>query len=329
MIACLGPNPAVDRTALVESLELDEVLRPIEVVTLPGGKALCTARAARALGASVSVGLIVGGHAGRWVAEAAESEGLDPIVVDGEVETRTTYTIVDRRGRWVALYEPSQPVPERVFDRYLELVTTELVPKAGWLILAGSLPSGIQPTAAADIVERCRRADRPCLVDTSGPALQAALAARPPFVKVSRSEAEAIGCGSGAPGWIGVVDAARSLVARGATIAIVTDGSRGSVATDGHRLWLAEAPRVRAVCAVGSGDAFTAGLVVALAASRSIDEALAWATAAGAANALHLGAGRLSPSETRVLLEQVRIEERPLHRRTRRRPGNLGSSAGT
>jgi len=245
VLVCLGPNPAVDRTALVEALEPNEILRPIEVVVLPGGKALCAARAARALGVPVGVGLIVGGHAGRWLVEASEREGLGPLAVESGVETRTTYVVVDRRARQIAVYEPSAAVSPAVFEAFLGLVASRLLPTASWVIPAGSLPTGIAPDGYAAIVEECRRAGRPCLVDTSGDALRAAVAARPTVVKVSLPEAQAAGFGGLAR------DAAGAIAAAGAEVAVVTDGARGAVATDGRRLWRVVPPRIRALCAVG------------------------------------------------------------------------------
>jgi tagatose 6-phosphate kinase len=305
VLVCLGPNPAVDRTALVEALEPNEILRPIEVVVLPGGKALCAARAARALGVPVGVGLIVGGHAGRWLVEASEREGLGPLAVESGVETRTTYVVVDRRARQIAVYEPSAAVSPAVFETFLGLVASRLLPKATWVIAAGSLPTGIAPDGYAAIVEECRRAGRPCLVDTSGDALRAAVAARPTVVKVSLPEAQAAGFGGLAR------DAAGAIAAAGAEVAVVTDGARGAVATDGRRLWRVVPPRIRALCAVGSGDAFAAGFVVALSRGKAVDEALAHGAAAGAANALTLGAGRLSLADHEAQLGRVRVTELP------------------
>ncbi|HWP62621.1 MAG TPA: PfkB family carbohydrate kinase [Candidatus Binatia bacterium] len=314
MIAFLGPNPAIDRTALVETLRLNGILRPVEVLVLPGGKALCAARAARALGAEVAVGLIVGGHAGRWLVAASEGEGLRPVAVECDTETRSTYVVVDEHGRSLAVYEPSGPVSAATFDAFLAMVGAELAPRADWCVLAGSLPRGIDPGAYGALVERCHGAGRPCLVDTGGESLRAAVSARPEVVKVSRDEAESAGFGGHGSGLWRAGEAARALVAMGARFAVVTDGSRGCAASDGHDLWFVEPPRIQARSPIGSGDAFAAGLVTAWAAGRSVEDALVQATAAGAANALCLGAGRLDPTAMASLLPRVRIRQRRICR---------------
>ena len=85
------------------------------------------------------------------------------------------------------------------------------------------------------------------------------------------------------------------------------DGPHGAAVSDGRSSWEVDVPRIRAVDAIGSGDAFTAGLIVALDAGRSTEEALAFAAAAGTANAETFGAGRLDGARQAELVGQVRV----------------------
>jgi tagatose 6-phosphate kinase len=64
---------------------------------------------------------------------------------------------------------------------------------------------------------------------------------------------------------------------------------------------------VAAVSAVGSGDAFSAGLAVGLARDATVEQALRTAAAAGAANTVCLGAGRFDVAAFTDLLEQIRV----------------------
>ena len=152
------------------------------------------------------------------------------------------------------------------FDALVRLVRDELLPAASRVAIAGSLPTGADAATVTRLVEACQEAGRPCLVDTSGAALLAALAARPAIVKVSLDEAREAGVvGHGADR----DEAARALAAGGAVVAVVTDGAQGAAASDGRSHWQVGAAPVAAVSTVGSGDAFSAGLLVALEAGRS------------------------------------------------------------
>lgn len=305
MILLVGPNPAIDRSAVVERLADDRVLRPTSVTVQAGGKALNVARAARSLGANVMTTGICGGHAGRWLVDAAQREGLNPRFVQVDQETRTTYVVVDGRGRSISVYEPSAITEGAAFEALLALVERELLPVVDQLVVAGSVPMGLGPETMGQLVEAGHAVGRSVLLDTSGRALVVGLSARPDTAKVSLSEVIEAGLvRSGAS----IEDAASALVGAGAGIGIVTDGPRGSAASDGRDRWRVAAPRIDAVDPIGSGDAFTAGLVVGASAGRPLEDRLAWATAAGAANAITVGAGRLDPEIHAALLADIRVE---------------------
>jgi tagatose 6-phosphate kinase len=306
VILCVTPSPAIDRTARVSRLAFGSIMRPTEVVVLPGGKGNNVARAASRLGALVATTGFAGGHAGRWLVEALEAEGLNPRFVTVTGETRTTYVTVDDAGRSTLVYEPAAAVGEVDVDGLLDLLAGGLLATAGRVAICGSPPPGMTGNGYARLVEACRTAGRPCLVDVGGPALAAALAARPDVVKVSREEAGSV-LGDGGHD---AAAAAAALVARGAGLAIVTDGPHGAGAADERTTWQVEVPRVHAVDPIGSGDAFSAALLVAFEAGRPTEAALAWAAAAGTANAETLGAGRFDPDRHADLAGRVRVTRR-------------------
>jgi 1-phosphofructokinase family hexose kinase len=309
-ILCVTPSPAIDRTARVERIEHDRVLRPTELSVLAGGKGVNVARAAHGLGALVATTGFAGGHAGCWLLEALATEGLNPRFVTTPAETRTTYVIVDARGRTVLVYEPAPALETGDLDRLAALLASELLPAASFVVIAGSLPHGTDPAAAGRLVRLCHEADRPCLVDLTGPDLHAALEARPSLAKISLDEAIDAGMVRG-PGPRAAADAAVELVRRGASRAIVTDGARGAAGFDGATVCEAAAPAVTAVSAVGSGDALSAGVAIALTGGRSFADALAMGVAAGTANARSLGAGRLEPDGLEQTLAGVRVRTLP------------------
>lgn len=302
-LLCITPSPAIDRTARVERIVLDEVLRPIELVALAGGKGVNAARAAASLGGRVMTTGIAGGHAGRWIVEELAAEGLDPHFATAREESRTTYVTVDE-GASVIVYERATPVSEAEYAAFVDLLTDELLPRCGRAIVAGSLPGGIDPQGHAAIVEASHRAGRPLLVDATGAGLLAALSAHPDVVKIGRIEAVEAGLvGSEASS----LEAAVELVARGARLAIVTDGAREVVAADDSQAWRVAVPAIEAINPVGSGDAFNAGFSLALLDGEPLEVALARGVAAGSANALELSAGRPDPAVARKLEADIRI----------------------
>ncbi|MDB5028736.1 MAG: ribokinase, partial [Candidatus Eremiobacteraeota bacterium] len=84
--------------------------------------------------------------------------------------------------------------------------------------------------------------------------------------------------------------AAQALVARGVRLAVVTLGAEGAVWSDGANTGWIPSIAADAVDTTAAGDAYTAGLAVALAEGRPIVEALRFAGAAGAFSVTRVGA---------------------------------------
>jgi tagatose 6-phosphate kinase len=320
MILCVAPSPAVDRTARVERFAEGVVMRPSELVVLPGGKAITAARVARLLGAIVATTGYAGGLAGRWIVAALAGEGLSPRFIETVAEARTTYVLLDSRGRSLLVYEPAPPVSDGEVAQLHELLRSELLPSTDFVVIAGSFPTGSGPDAPAKLVELVHEAGRQCLVDTSGAALLAVVATRPDVIKISLEEALAAGLATATDRAAAEV-ATERLCDQGVRIAIVTDGPRGAIAFDGNDHWRIGVPAVVATSTVGSGDAFNAGLAVALADGRPLADALACGASAGTANAQSIGGGRFPLATFEAALAAVVVERirrgRPARRRDR------------
>lgn len=308
MILSITPNPAVDRTARVARVMVGEIIRPLAVLALPGGKGLNVARAAHTLGVEVRTTGVVGGHSGQWLVEEAAREGLNPRFVSSGHETRTTYVVVGDDGRSVIVYEKGLDQPQSSFDELISLLRTELLGGCSYAVVAGGLPGGFDPNGLGRIVATCHQSGVRCVVDSHGPAVLLALAEKPFVLKATQEEMAESGLGArnGDP-----LAMARAAVKLGAEACVVTIGARGAVACFGAECWRVTVPRQNAVDAVGAGDAFTAGLVVALAEGRRFDEALVTAGAAGAASVLQLGAGVVDRAKVREFAPLVHVRRQP------------------
>jgi len=306
MILCITPNPAVDRTLTVPGIRLGEVSRAAHALVAAGGKGLNVARVARAFGAEARCAGFLGGHSGRLVAELAGREGLCGgwTWIDGE--TRTCVIIVDPRGgEATVINEVGPEVTPEDWARLTAQVLRE-AETAEHVCLSGSLPPGSTTESYATLLRGLRDAGRTVWVDTSGVALAAALTVETVGIKVNGAEAGAI------VGWAietttDALTAARELHERTGAPVALTLGELGAVLVSETGSWHARPPALKIVSTVGSGDAFLAGLVVALAEGATEPEALRRAVAAGAANARSIGGGRFDLDEFNAILSQTRI----------------------
>jgi 1-phosphofructokinase family hexose kinase len=291
VILVAAPSPSVDVTYLLDEFRPHEIHRPRQVVKVPGGKALNATRVAAALGASVRVVAALGGPTGAWIAAELARRGLPAHVVQTTGATRTCVSVA-HDGGLTEVYEPATPLTAAEWSAFVAAVAAAAHTGPQWTVIAGSLPGGAPPGGAAELVDAARAGGGRVCVDTSGPALAAALDARPDLVKVNAAEAaDLLGHTTGDP-----LELAHRLHDRSGGTAVVTAGVHGAAAWSGPGGQTVGPPARRGAYPVGSGDAFLAGLVVALDAGRDLAAALRAATEAATANAEVPGAGELSPS---------------------------------
>ncbi len=95
-----------------------------------------------------------------------------------------------------------------------------------------------------------------------------------------------------------VMSAMRELCERGAQRVVITAGKEPALAFDGRSFWRVHAPRIEALNPIGSGDAFTAGLVWRLLRGEDLGEACRWGSASWRSQCVDPYGGR-SASERR------------------------------
>jgi 1-phosphofructokinase family hexose kinase len=304
MILCVTPNPALDHTLTVPGLRLGEVGRATDSFIAAGGKGLNVARVVRRLGGAALCAGLLGGLSGRQLAELAEREGLPAIWTWFAGETRTSVILLDPQGGDATVV--NEPGPAVTADDWVRLTADVLRAAEGneYVCLSGSLPPGSTPQLFAELLRALVAAGQRVWVDSSAAALAAALAVDSVGIKVNGAEAAQI-VEHPVEHPAAALAAARALQQGSSRPIILTLGKHGAIMAGATGGWHAQPPALQIVSSVGSGDAFFAGLVVALSHGLSEQAALRQAVAAGAANALTIGGGRLELDDFRAILEQT------------------------
>jgi tagatose 6-phosphate kinase len=176
--------------------------------------------------------------------------------------------------------------------------------RLGVLVCSGSLPPGVPVGAYAELTVRARHHEVLSVIDAGGETLAAAAKAG----AIVRSNAAELRDALGND--VSVERGARQLVALGATAAVITDGPRGMVAASPAGVWRALPVEQVAGNPTGAGDACTAVVAAAVAASPAPDwaEVLKAAVAASAAAVLTPVAGDIDLAAYRRWLPQVEVQ---------------------
>ncbi len=304
MILCVNPNAAIDKTVVVPGFRLNEIQRPEQVLAIPGGKGCNVARALKRLGETPVVTGWIGGHAGRFIEEGLQAEGIHTDFIHTAFESRTCLSILDPQNNTLTeLYEKGDPVPIEKVEEFKQRFA-ETVKRYAAVTLSGSLPPGAPPALYAQLLKTAQAAGVRTVLDSSGEALRQGLAAQPFLVKPNEKEfAELAGQELEDPA--DFAQAALEFSARYQTRVVISLGAEGAIAADRNEVWQVRPPQVTIKSAVGSGDSMLAGIAYGLTHDYAFEEALAYGVAAGTANALTVGAGVFTKEDFERVLRDV------------------------
>ncbi len=306
LILAVTPNPAIDKTAVIHGYRLGAIHRPERLITLAGGKGLNAARTIKRLGGEVHVSVILAGHAGHWIAEQLDREGISAGIAWANGETRACLSVYDPdSGLLTEVYENGGLIDQDSWDRF-EAIVDEKLSAAQLATFSGSLPPGAPPDGYARLLRLAQARSVPALIDSRGESLRAARSSKPPLIKINASEAGEL-IGQSVNSINEAIGAANELRESGIAEVVITLGKLGAVAVNRDGAWHARPPAINALSPVGSGDAFLGGLAVALLRGEPLPDALRAGVAAGAANTLTLGAGLIEASTVQQFLKRVTV----------------------
>jgi 6-phosphofructokinase 2 len=307
-IVTLTMNPAIDLSTSVERVEPVRKLRCGPARREAGGGGINVARVVRRLGGEVRALYPAGGSVGQLLGRLVEAEGVSHVVVPIGGETREDVTVLDEASdQQYRFVLPGPELSEPEWRACLEALSA-LGPGPAIVCASGSLPPGAPEDFYARAAAIVRDWGALFVLDTSGPALKAALAAGVDLFKPNLRELnELVGARLDGPGqWL---DACRALIARGeARTVALSLGADGALLVSREGAWRAPALDIEPLSTVGAGDSFLGALVWALADGRPMDEALRCAVAGGSAALLSPGTGLCHAVDLHRLIGAVRVE---------------------
>jgi 1-phosphofructokinase/tagatose 6-phosphate kinase len=310
MIVTVTLNAAIDRTLVVPNFQPGQRHRASVGFPSAGGKGINVARALKRLGAPVVCTGLAGGRTGTLVVEELTNEGVLNDFVRIKHESRTSIAVLDPTAN--AYTEINEWGPE-VSDEELQILREKLAylaQGAEFVVLAGSLPRGVDPALYGELVRDLNRAQLLAVVDTEGEPLRLAVEAEPYLVSPNQQEAESL-VGHEFVDEEDIVAGLDEIADLGARNVIITRGSGCYALLREDRTELrvrAEAPVVEPISTVGAGDTLLAGFLASRLGGKPFEDAVRSAVAAGAASVLEAGAGRFDPREANRLTGLVQLE---------------------
>lgn len=310
-IITLTVNPAVDMACTAASVRPTHKTRTFDERYDPGGGGVNVARVIHVMGGDALALIMTGGVTGRLVEELLDEAGVRWQALTIRGRTRICVNVHDGQSGLEYRFVPEGPNVEP--DEWNAALDTLQTAAGEWVVASGSLPRGVPVDFYARAAAIAARRRQKFVLDTSGPALRAAVGQRIEpgiepgieLLKLSLSEFEFL---TGRD----LADPQRqeeeivSLIRFGtARMIAVSLGRDGAVL--GTRNGVSRLPAVQVAerSAVGAGDSFLAGLVFGLARGLPERQALALGIAAGAASVATFGTAQVRRADIEALWEAL------------------------
>jgi 6-phosphofructokinase 2 len=305
-ILTLTVNPAIDRIITVDRLVFEDRAYIDSTTEAAGGRGINAARVLTSFGANAVAITTSGREGGRIFEEQLEHDTFSKEIVRIRSNIRTNLTISDRQGLSVKLNELGPKLTNGEQERLVKAVAN-LLPKASWLMLCGSLPPDVDAHFYVQLIKLAEKNGVETLLDTDGDPLLYGVEAGPTIVKPNQSEAERL-LNTALITRSQLIDAVQRIKAWGPKSVVLSLGGRGVIAaTSSEGVLEVVPPPVQALCPIGAGDAMSAVIVWSLARGDSFGEALRWGVAAGTASSKLPGITLANLEQTKEIYPQTQV----------------------
>ena len=299
-------NPALDLTVQLPSLRPGEVNRSDSLQVHAAGKGLNVAQVLADLGHQLTVTGFLGEGNPQAFEQLFAARGFADEFVRVAGDTRSNLKLAEADGRVTDINGPGLAVSEAQRDELLARLE-RLVPDHDLVVVAGSLPRGIEVQWFVELLQRLKRLGARVSLDTSGAALREGLAATPWLIKPNEEElGEARGVALDDSSAIAAE--ARRLQAEGIAHVVVSQGAHGVSWFSPNAALHANPPKVRVVSTVGAGDSLLAGMLHGLLEGWPAERTLTHATAIAAQAVGQVGFGITDTAQLAELEAAIRLQ---------------------
>ena len=307
MILTVCPNPSIDCTIELDSLNVGMLNKIQNKVETYSGKALNVAIGVSRLGGKCkSIGFMFENHR-RMFEHVLEKEGVSYQFVSAEGNARVNYKIIDKRSMLTEINDRGGFVDQNLQSQLLDVIENESK-NASIVVMSGSLPKGVSSEFYGRAVERINK-NAKIILDTEKENMLGALGQREVFmVKPNLKELENF-AGVTVNNKHEIASACKKYIELGVKYVLVSLGADGAILTDGNKNYYCKSANVAVNSTVGAGDSMVAATCVALESGVSLTELLKCAVSAGTAAVTTSGTNLFYKDKYDEIYSKIYVEE--------------------
>jgi 6-phosphofructokinase 2 len=287
-IITLTFSPCIDRSTSVPKLLPEKKLKCTASKLDPGGGGINVARSIKKLGGEAIAIFPSGGYTGKYFNALLEKENVPVVIVETQNETRENFVVLDESSNLQYRFGmPGTPLQESEWKKMLEVV--EGMNDLEFIVASGSLPPGVPLDIYAKLAVIAKKKKAKLIVDTSGEALKHAANEGVYLMKPNLGELSSL-LGVERIDVEKIEELGRQVIAKGhCEVLVISMGEGGAALITKNETHRSAPPIVKRKSVVGAGDSMVAGIVLALAQEKSLEETLHYGVACGTAATMNPG----------------------------------------
>ena len=257
MIITVTLNPAIDKTAQLDELQIGELNRLRNIVIDIAGKGISVARMVSTLGGAPLTTGFMGEGNGELILNTLDELKIanDFVRVKGDI--RTNLKVLDKDIRLTEINEPGITVTDsdvaKLFDKIAKRATPSTI-----FVLSGSICQGVDTEIYARLIHLIHKQGALAFLDTDGEPFRAALEEKPDFIKPNRYELMEFFNVEGNRTLPELKELCAQLMDKGIPMLALSMGAEGAMFVKGDRCNYAKGLDVICRSPVGAGDSMVA-----------------------------------------------------------------------
>ncbi len=307
MILSICPNPSIDCTIELDSLNVGRLNRIDSKVETYSGKALNVAIGVARLGEqSLATGFMFENHA-KLFEHNLEREGVKHSFIHNQGSTRVNYKIIDKRSMLTEINDRGESVSREKQLELIELVKG-LSQEANIAVMAGSVPKGVENSFYGEVVKDIPSRVK-VVIDAERANALSAINSREIFlVKPNLNELEGF-AETSISSFADMLKASTKYFDLGVKNVMISLGMEGAILTDGINSYFCKSTSVAVNSTVGAGDCMVAATCVAVEQGLPMPEILRQAVAAGTAAVTTSGTNLFYKDKYKEIYSKVYAEK--------------------
>lgn len=306
MIITVTFNPAIDKTAEVDTLHVGGLNRLCNVRMDAGGKGVNVSKTIQALGGKTLCTGFLAGNSGEYIQSILQDMQIESDFVWVEGATRTNLKVLDDQRELTELNEAGPYIQGEQIQALMDKILS-LCDETTLVVLSGNVSPGVEKSIYRDMIYKIKEKKASVILDADGELFKEGIQAHPMIIKPNKYElALHFGMGKDFTNQ-DIIQKAKGLLNEETKLVVVSMGGEGSIFLSKDGVYQANALSIQAHSSVGAGDAMVAAIAYASEQEYALEDLIRLAVATSAGAVMTEGTNPASKEVVENLMKQVQI----------------------